>query len=127
MSRSSGAVSWRTPVNTTRERDREVDAVAQRCVRVGHALPAERGRDDVVEPEQHPHAEDRDREEHTAADADRTDRLRAEAADDDRVDEPHRHPAELGGDDGTRETEERYELAAESRARCRRRCAWRPT
>jgi hypothetical protein len=93
------------------ERGGEQDAVDERMVRVAHPAAAHRGRDDVVEPEQHPEPEDRDAEEDRAADADGTDRLGAETADDDRVDEPHRRPSDLGGDHGSREAKERAELA----------------
>ena len=48
-----------------------------------------------------------------AADADRADRLGAERADHQRVDQPHRHPPELGEDDGHRQREHRAEFLAE--------------
>ena len=60
----------------------------------------ERLRDQGVETEQHPDAEDRCGEEDRAADADRADRLGPEPADDHRVDDPHRHPAQLRHDTG---------------------------
>jgi hypothetical protein len=82
----------------------------RRGVRVAHAAGAVRVRNDVVEAEEEAAAEDRDREEEISADAHRTDRRGANAAGEHGVDDPHRHPADLGDDYGTGEARQRAQL-----------------
>ena len=108
----AGAASTSTDPERERDRepDRQPDAVDQRVVRVAERVAPERVGDHVVEAEQHPDTEDRERVEHGAPDAHRADRFRTEPPDDDRVDETHRHPAELGRDDGPREPYQRPQL-----------------
>ncbi|MFI5179752.1 MAG: hypothetical protein ACHQO8_14370 [Vicinamibacterales bacterium] len=69
----------------------------------------------TAEPEEEAHAEDGDRVEQAAANADGAERLGPDAADEHGVDEPHRHPPELGDDDRAGETQESAELGCAGR------------
>ncbi len=73
---------------------------------------AVRVRHQRLEAEQETHAEDREGEKQDAADADRANRFRAQRSDDDRVHQSHRHPPDLGENDGARELQHRPQLIA---------------
>ena len=90
---------------------------------------AEGLRDDRVEAEQDPHAAGDQGEEQDAGEADAADGFRPERADHQRVDDAHRHPADLGQDDRPGEAPERPELAPprSGHARCRRHGRGHPT
>ncbi len=86
-------------------------------------------RDDRVEAEQDAHAAGGQGEEQDAGEADAADGFRPERADHQRVDDAHRHPADLGEDDRPGEAPERPELAPprSGHARCRRHGRGHPT
>jgi len=75
--------------------------------------PAARIRDEVVEAEEDADPEDRDGEEEVRAHRDGAERGRADPPDEHRVDEAHRHPADLGERDRARERDQRLELRSE--------------
>ena len=88
----------------------ENQAMVERPMRLFSVTGAGGVGDEVVEAEHHADAEDRNGEEDVAADADRADRLGADAPDEHHVDEPHRHPAELGQNDWNRQSGHRPQL-----------------
>jgi hypothetical protein len=78
-------------------------------------------RHDGVEAEQHAHAAGGQREEQDAGEADAGDRFRTERPDHQRVDDAHRHPADLGEDDRPGEAAQRLQFVSPVRRRAQRR------
>ena len=71
-------------------------------------------RNQGVEAEHQPHRKDRHADEQRAADPDCADRFRAQSPHHQRVDNPHRHPAELRHDDRGGEPDHRAEFGLET-------------
>jgi hypothetical protein len=78
-------------------------------------------RHDGVEAEQDAHAAGGQGEEQDAGEADAADGFRPERADHQRVDDAHRHPADLGQDDGPGEAPERPKFGPPRSGHARRR------
>ncbi len=91
----------------------ERDAVQQPAMAVLQPSGAEGLRHERVETEQQAHGEDADAHEQRRSHAHRPDRLGTDPADHQGIDQPHRHPSELGEDDREREGEHRPELTAQ--------------
>ena len=88
---------------------------AEPSVALVEAAGAERMRDQRVETEEQTHGEDAHAHEERTADADRADRFGADPADHQRIDQSHRHPAELRHHHRHRQGEHRPEFLTESR------------
>ena len=92
------------------DEQREDHALVQPPHAVVEAPGAGGARDERIDAEHQPRAENHDRREYAAAHPGCGNRCRPETSDHDRVDEAHAHPADFSEDNGAGETEEGTEL-----------------